>query len=75
MRYRSSNYRAPITESTNSYRVSDNGAVVNLFSMEIAMRYRSSKLTTAPLSLTSLQVTVGGQNILQNTLNMTYEHF
>ena len=29
--------------------------------------------TLAPLSLTNLQVAVGGQNVLQSTLNMTYE--
>jgi hypothetical protein len=31
--------------------------------------------TTAPLSLTNFQVSVGGQNVLQSTLNMTYENF
>jgi hypothetical protein len=31
--------------------------------------------TLAPLSLIDLQVTVGGQNVLQSTLNMTYESF
>ena len=31
--------------------------------------------TSAPLSLINLQVTVGGQNVLQSTLHMTYEHF
>ena len=31
--------------------------------------------TIAPLSLTNLQVSVGGQNVLQSTLNMTYENF
>ena len=31
--------------------------------------------TLAPLSLTNLQVGVGGQNILNSTLNMTYENF
>jgi hypothetical protein len=29
----------------------------------------------APLSLINLQVGVGGQNILDSTLNMTYENF
>jgi hypothetical protein len=32
-------------------------------------------VTTAPLSLINLQVTVGGQNVLQSALNMTYVHF
>jgi hypothetical protein len=32
-------------------------------------------MTTAPLPLTNLQVSVGGQNVLQSTLNMTYENF
>ena len=27
----------------------------------------------SPLSLTNLQVSVGGQNVLQSTLNITYE--
>ena len=31
--------------------------------------------TLAPLSLINLQVAVGGQNVLQSTLNMTYENF
>ena len=29
----------------------------------------------SPLSLTNLQVAVGGQNFLSSTLNMTYENF
>ena len=29
----------------------------------------------SPLSLTNLQVGIGGQNILNSTLNMTYENF
>ncbi len=29
----------------------------------------------SPLSLTNLQVSVGGQNVLNSTLNMTYENF
>ena len=28
-----------------------------------------------PLSLTNLQVSIGGQNVLNSTLNMTYENF
>jgi len=31
--------------------------------------------TLAPLSLINLQVDLGGQNVLQSTLNMTYESF
>ena len=31
--------------------------------------------TMSPLSLTNLQVSIGGQNILNSTLNMTYESF
>ena len=31
--------------------------------------------TSAPLSLTNLEVSVGGQNVLQSTLNMNYENF
>jgi len=31
--------------------------------------------TLAPLSLINLQVAVGGQNVLQSTLNITYEKF
>jgi hypothetical protein len=31
--------------------------------------------TLAPISLINLQVAVGGQNVLQSTLNMTYENF
>ena len=31
--------------------------------------------TLAPLSLINLQVAVGGQNVLNSTLNITYEHF
>jgi hypothetical protein len=31
--------------------------------------------TTSPVSLTNLQVAVGGQNVLQSTLQYTYEHF
>ncbi len=29
----------------------------------------------SPLSLTNLQVSIGGQNLLISTLNMTYENF
>ena len=29
----------------------------------------------SPLSLTNLQVSIGGQNVLNSTLNMTYESF
>ena len=29
----------------------------------------------SPLSLTNLQVGIGGQNVLNSTLNMTYENF
>jgi hypothetical protein len=31
--------------------------------------------TMSPLSLTNLQVGIGGQNVLNSTLNMTYENF
>jgi hypothetical protein len=31
--------------------------------------------TMSPLSLTNLQVSIGGQNVLNSTLNMTYESF
>jgi hypothetical protein len=31
--------------------------------------------TMSPLSLTNLQVSVGGQNVLNSTINMTYENF
>ena len=31
--------------------------------------------TTSPASLTNLQVSVGGQNVLQSTLQYGYEHF
>ncbi len=31
--------------------------------------------TMSPLSLTNLQISVGGQNVLNSTLNMTYENF
>ena len=31
--------------------------------------------TMSPISLTNLQVSIGGQNVLNSTLNMTYENF
>ena len=31
--------------------------------------------TLSPLSLTNLQVSIGGQNVLNSVLNMTYENF
>jgi hypothetical protein len=31
--------------------------------------------TTSPVSLTNLQVSAGGQNVLQSTLQYGYEHF
>ena len=37
--------------------------------------FDTCQATLAPLSLTNLQVAVGGQNILNSTLNMTYESF
>ena len=37
--------------------------------------FDKSPAAAAPLSLTNLQVSVGGQNVLQSTLNMTYENF
>jgi hypothetical protein len=41
--------------------------------MEIAIRYLSA--TMSPLSLTNLQVAIGGQNVLNSTPNLTYENF
>ena len=35
----------------------------------------SCPATMSPLSLTNLQVAIGGQNVLNSTLNMTYENF
>ena len=48
--------------------------------MRRSKRQRNFRLSTcpstsSPLSLTILQVGVGGQNILNSTLNMTYENF
>ena len=40
----------------------------------IESRKDTRPVTTAPLSLVNLQVTVGCQNVLQSTLHMTYEH-
>jgi hypothetical protein len=37
--------------------------------------FDTCQATLAPLSLTNLQVAVGGQNVLNSTLNMTYEIF
>lgn len=37
--------------------------------------FDSCPATSAPISLTNLQVSVGGVNQLQSTLNYTYEHF
>jgi len=35
----------------------------------------TSPATNGPLSITNLQVTIGGQNVLMNTLNFTFENF
>ena len=48
--------------------------------MEIAIRYvpfdtLSTIRESGKRSLTNLQVAVGGQNVLNSTLNMTYENF
>jgi len=37
--------------------------------------FDSCPATNGPLSITNLQVTIGGQNILMNTLNFTFENF
>ncbi len=37
--------------------------------------FNTCHATLAPLSLTNLQVAIGGQNLLNSTLNMTYENF
>ena len=36
---------------------------------------QGQKRPTSPVSLTNLQVSVGGQNVLQSTLQYGYEHF
>ena len=41
--------------------------------MEILLRYMP--LHNFPSIITNLQVSVGGQNVLQSTLQYTYEHF
>jgi hypothetical protein len=37
--------------------------------------FDTCSLTLSPLSLTNLQVAIGGQNVLNSTLNMTHENF
>jgi len=37
--------------------------------------YDPAPASSAPISLLNLQVAIGGQNVLQNTLNFTYENF
>jgi hypothetical protein len=37
--------------------------------------FDTAPCTTSPLSLSNLQVSVGGQNVLQSTLQYGYEHF
>jgi hypothetical protein len=37
--------------------------------------FDTAPATTNPISLTNLQVAIGGVNLLQNTLNFTYENF
>ncbi len=41
--------------------------------MEVPIRYLSCYYVA--LSLTNLQVAIGGQNVLNSTLSMTYENF
>ena len=43
--------------------------------MDLLLTACPAKFTTAPSSLTNLQVSVGGQHVLQSTLNINYEHF
>ena len=42
--------------------------------MEISP-FDACPFTTSPVSLSNLQVSVGGQNVLQSTLQYGYEHF
>jgi len=42
--------------------------------MEISP-FDTCPFTTSPVSLSNLQVSVGGQNVLQSTLQYGYEHF
>ena len=37
--------------------------------------FDTAPMTNGPLSIINLQVTVGGQNVLMNTLNQTFENF
>ena len=43
--------------------------------VQVYVSFDTCPATLAPLSLINLQVAVGGQNVLQSTLNMTYENF
>jgi hypothetical protein len=57
----------PTTANTNLTGVTSFSQLLSPFD--------SAPATTAPISLTNLQVTIGGQNVKQSTLFYTYENF
>jgi hypothetical protein len=73
-------YRSFVTGNYNNITVrSSCNALVNSGKVHptavLICPFDTYPVTTAPLSLSNLQVIVGGQNFSQSTLSMTYENF
>ena len=63
-----------ISANTNGGTISGGGTGITAFSQLISP-FDTAPLTNAPISLTNLQVSVGGVNQLSNTLNYGWETF
>jgi len=63
-----------VSSSINGYVATAQATGVTTFS-QLQSPLDSCPATNGPLSITNLQVTIGGQNVLMNTLNFTFENF
>jgi hypothetical protein len=64
-----------ISASTNGLITTGTTAYQALPFAQALSPYDTAPATTAPISLLNLQVSIGGVNVLSNTLNFSYENF
>jgi hypothetical protein len=65
-------FRCPASFSST---ISSTGANSGFGDYQWKSPFDTCPATMSPLSLTNLQIGIGGQNVLNSTLNMTYENF
>ena len=65
----------PFISSTIYGSVNSNAATGTTTLSQYQSPFDTAPCTNGPLSLINLQVSIGGQNILQNTLNYSWENF